>query len=140
MKVFKDILPALKDKCESDMRNNIDPLPSFIMAKNAYDEHHAKMLYDRQLEIDAEKQRNKDIVDRMKFVENAQGIGLSSMAQSNGEVLTTPKTLKHSTNLTINEDASTIASASAKGGNNSSSQKNNPFFIFRKTCLVSIHS
>ena len=84
------MLPALKDKCEADIKNGIDPMPSFIMAKNACDEH-AKMLSDRQLEIDAEKKRKKDILDRVKFVENAQGIGLNSMAPSNGDVIATQK-------------------------------------------------
>ena len=139
-KVFKDASPALKDKRELDVRNDVDPLPSFIVAKKTHDEH-AKMLSDRQIEIGAEKQRKKDVVDRMKFAESTQGAGLPSMAQSNGDALTTPKTLKHGANLTINEDASTIASTSTKGGSDSSSKKKKiHFFICRKTCLVSIHS
>ena len=67
LKEFKDTLPALKDKCEADIKNGIDHMPSFIMAKNTYDEC-TKMMSDRQLEIDAEKQRKKDMLDRMKLV------------------------------------------------------------------------
>ena len=37
LKEFKNTLPALKDKCEADIKNGIDHMPSFIMAKNIYD-------------------------------------------------------------------------------------------------------
>ena len=97
-----------------------------------------KMLSDRQQETDEENQHKKDTLHRVKFTENARGIGLNSMAANDGDALAPPKTSARSTNLAINEDASTIASSTAKGEN--SSGKKILFLICRKMCPVLIHS
>ena len=116
LKMLNGMPPVLKDKCEADIKNGVDPMLSFIMAKIACDEH-TKMLSDRQQEIDEEKQRKKDALDCMKFAENTRGTGLNSMAASDGDTLAPPKTSTHITNLKTNEDDSTIASLIAKCGN-----------------------
>ena len=98
------------------------------MAKNVLDEHN-KMLSDRQKNADEEKKCKQYLKYRMEIVDNSQGAGLSSMMGNISHVLTPLKNSAHSTNLKINEDASTIASSTANCGNSSGSNDNkkNPF-------------
>ena len=53
------------------------------------------------------------MLDRANVEESAQGSGSSSMVVSNSYDLTPPKTFVHSTNLDIDEVASTYASSAA---------------------------
>ena len=64
-----------------------------------------KMLSDRQQETDEENQHKKNTLYRVKFTENARGIGLNSMAANDGDAFAPPKTSTRSTNLKMNKDA-----------------------------------
>ena len=38
-KLMDDVIPAFGNECDLDMNNNVNPLPSFVMAKNLQDAH-----------------------------------------------------------------------------------------------------
>ena len=57
-KIINDILPALSDQYDADIKHNNNPLPSFIMAKNTHNDH-INMLKDKEKtkkEVDDKRQ------------------------------------------------------------------------------------
>ena len=119
-KKFNDMMPAFAKKHDQDVEDQVQSLPSFIMARNTCDEHN-KMNKEHDEKKLAEKQRKEARTEAMNRFETDQGIGLQSLLAN--PIFAPPKTSMHSTNLTINENPSVIASGASKGGRNNKSKK-----------------
>ena len=114
-KEFDDATLAFAKKNGKDVEDQVESLPSFIIAINARDEH-LKMNKERYEANLAEKLREEARTEAMNRFENEQGTGLKSLLST--PIFTPPKISLHSANLTINENPTTIASGASKGGSN----------------------
>ena len=69
-----DVLPALVKKHDLDMSDNVNPLPSFVMAKNVQDAHINMLKEHGGMKQEKEEKRQKLMTD-MKVAEASVGIG-----------------------------------------------------------------
>ena len=123
-KIMNDYLPSFEKKYDGDINNNINPLPSFVMAKNMK-EAHDKMLKDHEDMKKAKEEKRKELLNDMKKAEASVGIGLEN-------IHTPQKTSLHSTNLSSGENASTTSALLSSGdhsnkNNSANNDKGNPF-------------
>ena len=121
-RLMGEILSSFSSKYDDDINKNIDPLPSFVMAKNLYNEYNNMMKQHIELKSE-EKKKKEELQNSMKLAEEQMGIGLNGLRNQNLTLMTPPKTSTHSTSLTLNENASTINAISSKGGSSKKSSK-----------------
>ena len=111
--------PDFAKKHDKNVEDKMQSLPSFVMAKNMLEEH-TKTNKEHEEKKLAEKEKKIARSEAMNRLNEDKNIGLQNLV-GNHNIFTPPKTSMHSTNLTLNENPSTIASSSSKGGNNDDS-------------------
>ena len=74
-KVMGDTLPALSKNHDHDVRSNVNPLSSFVMAKNTHDSNISMLKELSDMKKEMEQKCDKLVVD-MKRVESSVGIVL----------------------------------------------------------------
>ena len=68
--MLNDVVPDFAKKCDKDVEDQVESLPSFIMARNACDEHN-EMNKERDEAKLAEKQRKEartETMDRLTLI------------------------------------------------------------------------
>ena len=138
-KVLNGVVPAFVKKCCEDAEDQVQSLPFFIMARSQRDEHD-EMNKERGEAKLAEKQREEARVEAANRFETDQGVGLQSLLAT--PIFTPPKTSMRSTNLTINENPTTIASGASKGGSNNKIKKydNESPFVPVQDCALGMQN
>ena len=100
-----ETLLPLSKKYDLDVKNNVNPLPSFVMAKIIHKSCISMLKELSNLKKQKEEKRVKLLAD-IKQAETSIGIGLEDARNANAH--TPPKTSTRSTNLASRENATNM--------------------------------